>query len=92
VQEVHQRFHLEIRPQLAALDPPLDEQPEQFAERVDHPVDEVLDSPEPASRRRCISARAAMSPAMEPVSGGSPGGTMSEMAARIRSVLVGQRR
>ena len=30
--------------------------------------------------------------AMVPVSGGSPGGTRSEMAARIRSVLVGQRR
>ena len=26
VQEIHERLHLEIRPQLAALDPPLDEQ------------------------------------------------------------------
>jgi hypothetical protein len=39
-----------------------------------------------------VSARAAMSPAMETVSGGSPGGTMFEIAAKIRSVLVGQRR
>jgi hypothetical protein len=42
VQEVHERLHLEIGTQLAALDAPLDEQPEHVAERVDHPVDEVL--------------------------------------------------
>jgi hypothetical protein len=41
VQEVHERLHLEIGTQLAALDAPLDEQPEHGAERVDHPVDEV---------------------------------------------------